>query len=142
MACGFIYGCRFRGRDGTSFIISNLLFIDDTIVFCEASEDQLLHLSWVLFWFEASSGLKINLDKSVLLPVGEVINAVDLAIKLGCCIRSLPSTYLGLPFEAAHKSVVVWDTIEEKMRKRLACWKRNYISKGGRVTLIKSTLAS
>ena len=28
------------------------------------------------------------------------------------------------------------------MCKRLACWKRNYISKGGRVILIKSTLVS
>ena len=28
------------------------------------------------------------------------------------------------------------------MGKRLALWNRNYISKGGRVTLIKSTLAS
>ena len=28
------------------------------------------------------------------------------------------------------------------MRKRLALWKRQYISKGGRITLIKSTLAS
>ena len=28
------------------------------------------------------------------------------------------------------------------MHKRLALWKRNYISKGGRITLIKSSLAS
>ena len=28
------------------------------------------------------------------------------------------------------------------MRKRLACWKRNYFSKDARVTLIKSSLAS
>ena len=28
------------------------------------------------------------------------------------------------------------------MHKKLALWKRNFISKGGRITLIKSTLAS
>ena len=70
----------------------------------------------------------------------ENVNA--LAAELGCHIVILPSTYLGLPLGAPHNSMVVWDSIEERIRKRLACWKRNYISKGGRVTLIKSTLAS
>ena len=96
----------------------------------------------MLFWFEVSSGLKINLDKSVLIPVGAVENANALVAELGCHTRSLSSTYLGLPLGAPHKSVAVWDSIEERMCKRLACWNRNYISKGGRVILIKSTLAS
>ncbi|RVW38495.1 hypothetical protein CK203_085301 [Vitis vinifera] len=43
--------------------------------------------------------------------------------------------------EVLHKSVVVWDAMEERMRKRLALWKRQFISKGGRITLIRSTLA-
>ena len=38
--------------------------------------------------------------------------------------------------------MAVWDNIEERLHKRLTLWKRNYISKGSRVTLIKSTLAS
>ncbi|RVW56524.1 putative ribonuclease H protein [Vitis vinifera] len=53
-----------------------------------------------------------------------------------------PSTYLGLPLGASHKSVKVWDGVEERMRKKLALWKRQFISKGGRLTLIRSTLAS
>ncbi|RVW59956.1 putative ribonuclease H protein [Vitis vinifera] len=36
----------------------------------------------------------------------------------------------------------VWDGVEEKVRRRLARWKRQYISKGGRITLIRSVLAS
>ena len=32
--------------------------------------------------------------------------------------------------------------MEERIRMRLALWKRQYLSKGGRITLIKSTLAS
>ena len=55
---------------------------------------------------------------------------------------TLPSTYLGLPLGAPLKSVVVWDGVEERMRKRLALWKRQFISKGGRITLIRSTLVS
>nr|CAN69965.1 hypothetical protein VITISV_039410 [Vitis vinifera] len=69
---GFIHGCRiWRGRE-QAVNITHLLFADDTIVFCEAKKEALLHLSWILFWFEAASGLKINLDKSMVIPVGEV----------------------------------------------------------------------
>ena len=55
-------------------------------------------------------------------------------------VGSLPTTYLGLPLGARHKSTMVWDAVEEKFRKRLALWKRQYISKGGRLALIQSTL--
>ncbi|RVW32661.1 Transposon TX1 uncharacterized 149 kDa protein [Vitis vinifera] len=71
-----------------------------------------------------------------------VENAEVLAFELGCKVGSLPSTYLGLPLGALHKLVAVWDGVEERMRKRLALWKRQFISKGGRITLIWSTLAS
>ncbi|KAJ9680532.1 hypothetical protein PVL29_019761 [Vitis rotundifolia] len=139
---GYLSGCRIRGRGGAGIRVSHLLFADDTLVFCEDSQEQLAFLSWLLLWFEATSGLRINLNKSEILPVGRVENAEILAAELGCKVRSLPSTYLGLPLGASHKSVMVWDGMEERMRKRLALWKRQFISKGGRITLIRSSLAS
>ena len=54
----------------------------------------------------------------------------------------LPSCYLGLPLGAPFKSVSVWDGVEERFQKRLAMWKRRYISKGRRLTLTRSTLSS
>ena len=51
-------------------------------------------------------------------------------------------TYLGIPLGASYNYVAMWDNVEERMHNRLAFWKRSYIPKGGRVTLIKSTLAS
>lgn len=44
-----------------------LLFVDDTLVFCEPSPDQLTYLSWLLIWFEALSRLRVNLEKSELI---------------------------------------------------------------------------
>ena len=139
---GFLSGCRIQGRGEEEMIVSHLLFADDTIIFCEARKEQLSALSWILAWFEAASGLRINLDKSIIIPVGEVEDIEEMAVELGCKVGLLPTVYLGLPLGAHHKAVFMWDGVEERMRKRLAQWERQYISKGGRITLIKSTMAS
>ena len=138
----FISGCRLRGRGDAEIMVSHLLFADDTIIFCEASKDQLTHLGWILVWFEAASELRINLAKSELIPVGEIDNIEEMTVELGCRIGSFPVKYLGLPLGARHKALSTWDGVEERMRRRLALWKRQYLSKDGRITLIKSTLAS
>ncbi|RVW52237.1 LINE-1 reverse transcriptase-like [Vitis vinifera] len=130
------------GERGDELTVSHLLFADDTLIFCKARREQLTNLSWILAWFEAASGLRINLAKSVLIPVGEVDGMEELAAELGCKLGALPAVYLGLPLGANHKNASSWDGVEERMRRRLAQWKRQYISKGGRITLIKSTLAS
>ncbi|RVW13630.1 LINE-1 reverse transcriptase-like [Vitis vinifera] len=130
------------GERGEELIVSHLLFVDDTLIFYKVRREQLTNLSWILAWFEAASGLRINLAKSVLIPVGEVDELEELAAELGCRLGALPTVYLGLPLGAHHKTSSSWDGVEERMRRRLAWWKRQYISKGGRITLIKSTLAS
>ena len=124
----FISGYRFEGRDGGELIISHLLYADDTVMFCDAKSEQMMYLGWILMWFEVS-GLRINLSKSEIIPVGTVSNVETLAIELGCGVGSLPTTYLGLPLGAPHKLVRVWDSIVESFRKRLASWKRQYISR-------------
>ena len=90
-------------------------------------------------WF---LGLKVNLSKTEAIPVGEGIPMETLASVLGCKIGSLPTSYLGLPLGASYKSLRVWDAVEERFRKRLSLWKRQYLSKGGHLTLLKSTLSS
>ena len=139
---GFLSGCRLQGRRGEELTVSHLLFADDTLIFCKAKREQLTNLSWILAWFEVASGLRINLAKSVLIPVGEVAELEELAAELGCRLGALPTVYLGLPLGAHHKTSSSWDGVEERMRKRLTQWKRQYISKEGRITLIKRTLAS
>ena len=51
-------------------------------------------------------------------------------------------TYLGMPLGASHKSPSIWNPILEKIERKLEGWKKLYLSKGGRLTLLKSTLSS
>ena len=139
---GFLSGYNTRGRNGAAMNISHLLFADDTLAFCKDSKEQMFFLSWILLCFEALSRLRVKLEKSVILLVGDVENLDQLACELGCRVGALHSTYLGLPLRSKQNSVRVGEGIEEKFRKRLAAWKRQYISKGGRLTLIRSTLSN
>ncbi|RVW39477.1 Transposon TX1 uncharacterized 149 kDa protein [Vitis vinifera] len=50
--------------------------------------------------------LKVNLEKSELIPVGRVNDIEDLALELGCKVGGLPSSYLGLALGAPFKSEV------------------------------------
>ena len=79
---------------------------------------------------------------SELVPVG-VVHNIDLLLNvLGCKQGTLPMKYLGLPLGAKFKDKTIWNPILEKMERRLTGWKCLYLSRGGRVTLIKSTLSN
>ena len=119
IAGNFLSGRSICGKNGDGTIISHLLYADDTILFCGANQDQMMYLSWLLMWFEANSGLRINLNKSEIIPMGRTTDVDVLALELGCKVGALPSSYLGLPLGAPHNSVAVWDGIEERFRKRL-----------------------
>ena len=93
-------------------------------------------------FFEACTGLKVKWENSSLYPIKDVTNIQTLADILGCGVGKFPTTYLGMCLGNAHKDLKIWDNIFEKFEKRLARWKAQYISFGGRHILINSVLDS
>jgi hypothetical protein len=77
-----------------------------------------------------------------LVLVGNVTQVGRLARIQGWGVSSLSVKYLGLPLGASYKAKHIWDGVIDKVENRLASWKILYLSKGGKVTLIKSTLAN
>ena len=101
---GFLTGFNIANRQGKEEQITHLPYAADTLVFCNDTKEQLAYLSWVLLWFEAISGLKINLKKSSILSVGTVENLEELIAELGYRKGNFPTTYLGLPLGMRRKS--------------------------------------
>ena len=77
--------------------VSHLLFSDDTILFCDASREQLLSTRLALSCFQAFTGLKVNVGKSEIVPIGDINNLEVLSNILHCRVGSLPMKYLGIP---------------------------------------------
>ena len=55
------------------------------------------YIRMVLTCFEAVTGLRVNMSKSEIMPIGEVENLYSLADILSCRVGALPLNYLGMP---------------------------------------------
>ena len=71
--------------------------------------------------------------------MGSISNVEELDSYLGCCVSSLP---IGSAFGSSIQGQAHWDSFLDKMQKIQAGRKKIHLSKGGRLTLIKSMLSS
>lgn len=70
----------------------------DTLIFCDAKKEEVETLNYILRWFKACSGLKINYEMCELIGIrldSSSLNAF--VVVFGCKVGNLPSKYLGLP---------------------------------------------
>ena len=117
---GFIQGFHVGSVNSIGIRVSHLLFADDTILFCDAYREQILSIRLALTCFQAFTGLKVNVGKSEIVPVGEVRNIQFLANILQCKVGNLPMTYLGMPLGTLYKTPSIWNPILERMEKKLS----------------------
>ncbi|KAK3224610.1 hypothetical protein Dsin_004472 [Dipteronia sinensis] len=137
---GFILGENF-GVTGVQ--VSHLQFANDTFVFLKPRTDYPINLKRILRYFELSSGPKINFHKSCIVKVGRSQgNEVYWVGLFKCRDASFSINYLGLPLGSNHGTKAFWNLVIAKIESRLAPWKKKFLSKGGRLVLIKSVLSS
>lgn len=101
--------------------ISYLQFADDTILFFPEKEEIIYRYKRILDYFSLISRLRINYDKSALIPINCSNEWVEkMKSKLGYTVASLPIKYLGIPLGANPKRVETWKPIIEKIEKKLS----------------------
>lgn len=112
---GFVTGFSEGDTSGATLNISHLLFTDDTLMFCEVEQKPNLDFAGTFTLLRSVSGLKVNLAKLELVPIGNVHNIQLLAITLGYKVPSLSLSlsmnYLRLLLGVVSRAKSIWDTV-------------------------------
>jgi hypothetical protein len=117
-------------------------YADDTLLIVPADEKEILVLKDTLLKNSKSTGLKINFDKSQMLPINVSPDALNhLAGVFGCQIGSMSFTYLGLPLGTTRPSITELSPLVCRVERKLSA-SSSFLSQGARLQLINSALAS
>uniref|UniRef100_A0A0A0LJW8 Reverse transcriptase domain-containing protein n=1 Tax=Cucumis sativus TaxID=3659 RepID=A0A0A0LJW8_CUCSA len=86
-------------------------------------------------FFEEMLGLKINRNKCTIYDINsDQVKLQRWAEAFDCEVDSFPSCYLGLLLRGNSRAVSFWNPICEKIKKRLAMWKKGFLSKPSKLT--------
>jgi hypothetical protein len=117
-------------------------YADDTLLILPADKDQLMLIKEVLRKFSMSTGLKINFDKSQMLPINVPDDLLqELAVVFNCQIGKMPFTYLGLPVGTTKPTITELSPLVCWLERKLTS-SSSFLSQGARLQLINSALAS
>lgn len=123
--------------------LTHLQYADDTILFMTNTEENIVTVKFLLYCYEAMSGLKINYQKSEIMVIGgDEMETQRVADLFNCQAGKMPFTYLGIPISMNKLTNADLDIPPNKIEKRLATWKCGYLSYGGKAILINSCLSS
>ncbi|GKV09758.1 hypothetical protein SLEP1_g21207 [Rubroshorea leprosula] len=123
--------------------ITHLQFADDTIIFSEASPQNVWAIKGIFRSFELIFGLKVNFFKSSLSGINvEGDKLFDMADLINCVVGDILFKYLGVPVGATSKKISTWALVIECLRRKLSSWRCDSLSFGGRIILLIAVLSS
>lgn len=94
--------------------------------------------------FCMSSGLKVNFDKSKAMCSSQVPRQRRRDLSNITCIPFVHrlGNYLGFPLVNGRTNTTHYNSVVERIQKRLASWKGRLLNKAGKLCLIKSVISS
>jgi len=116
-------------------------YADDTILIMQADINQVLHLKSILSLFSASTGLKVNYNKSSMIPVNVPTNKLNaLAAAFECQVGSMPFTYLGLPMGTTKSRFEDLTPLMDRVERRLVSCS-SFLSYSGCLQTVNSSIS-
>ena len=119
--------------------ILHLFFADDSLIFCRASLEECDSLQRIFQVYEAASGQQLNRTKTSLFFNSNTDTSVKEEIKnrFGAQVIKNHEKYLGLPSMVGRNKRNSFNSIKEKLAKKLSGWKEKLLSKVRKEILIK-----
>ena len=121
-------------------VISHLLFADDTMLLFEASGQQANIVKGLLNTYSSAIGQLINPEKCSILFSGNcnvsVVEEINNILEVQQQV--FEPKYLGLPVPEGRVHKGQFETLQDRLRKRLIDWSEQYVSIGNKEILIKA----
>ncbi|KAG8478534.1 hypothetical protein CXB51_028291 [Gossypium anomalum] len=115
------------------FSINHLFFVDDCVLFGDATCEGSRVVRDVIREYEMVSGQLVNFDKFLIYFGANMDSSVkkDIINLLGVRVASNPEKYLGLPIMVGRKKTWAFANFVDRFRKRVEVWSLRYLSMGG-----------
>ena len=124
--------------------ITNLLFADDSLIFCQANKVEVQVVSDTLQLYAEALGQCINLEKSSAYFSSNVSVEQKSWIIDKLKVKEVEKfdTYMGLPTLIGRRKYETFSFLKERVWRKLQGWKGKLLSKAGKEVLIKAVAQS
>lgn len=120
--------------------LTHLLFVDDVLILLDGSIRDSQAFSRILHLFSSATGMLVNQQKSTITFTRASVQESHYAHQVfPFSIHPLDRglKYLGYWLKPTCQRIVDWVWLVTKLEKRLICWSHGYLSRAGRLVLIK-----
>ncbi|XP_021751095.1 uncharacterized protein LOC110716771 [Chenopodium quinoa] len=113
---------------------------DDSLLFVRANEEETEKVLDILSTYEAASGQKLNMEKSEVSFSRNIDLEKKNMLQMKLSFKAVEGhdKYLGLSTYIGSSKKFFFQSIQDRVWKKLKGWKENYLSQAGREILIKS----
>lgn len=124
-------------RDAPS--ITNLLFVDDSLILMKANNKSVIALKMVLGSYCAASGQLVSVEKYIIFfsPNMKVEIIVQVCTTLNIWTQALNDKYLGLPAHVGLDKTECFQFLVKRIIKKISSWKEKLLFVGGKDILLK-----